>query len=64
MISGFNKNIACEPFQVVEDQGKGNVKVGNMQMKVVSQRMQLISLKVIFGMEEHDIEPGDFVYVT
>lgn len=63
-ISGFNKHIACEPYEVVEDQSKGTVKVGAMQYKVVSQRVQLIALKVVYGSEENGIEPGDFVYVT
>jgi hypothetical protein len=64
MISGFSKNIACEPFKVEEDQEKGNVRVGTMHVKVVSARVQLVPLKVIFGNEEHDIAPGDYVYVT
>jgi len=64
MIQGFNKYLACEPFQVEEDSEKGNLKVGNMRVKVVSQRVQLVPLKVVYGSEEHDIAPGDFVYVT
>jgi len=66
MIQGFNKYIACEPFTVKDDQeqDKSTVKVGNMRMKTVSQRVQLIPLKVVYGNEEQDIVPGDFVYVT
>lgn len=63
-ISGFNKHIACEPYKVVEDSNKGTIQIGKMQMKVASQRVQLIALKVIYGHEESGIEPGDLVYVT
>jgi hypothetical protein len=64
MIQGFSKNIACEPFAVKEDQDKGVHQVGKMQLRMVSQRTQLIALKVVYGSEENDIEPGDLVYVT
>lgn len=64
MISGFNKHIACEPYEVVEDSNKGTIQIGKMQMKVASQRVQLIALKVVYGIEESGIEPGDLVYVT
>lgn len=63
-ISGFNKTIACEPYLVEEDKNKGTVKVGTMQYKVASQRVQLIALKVVYGHMGENIVPGDFVYVA
>ena len=65
MITGFGKHIACEPYEVVaRTRTSRRSKVGTMQYKVASQRVQLIALKVVYGMEESGIEPGDFVYVT
>jgi hypothetical protein len=64
MISGFNKFIACEPFKVEEDQTKGEVAVGKMRLRTVSQRVTLIALRVVYGSDENDIDPGDTVYVT
>jgi hypothetical protein len=62
-ISGFGKNIACEPY-AVKDVDTKSFGSGDKTFKVHTGVFKgLIPLKVVYGLAHEGILPGDFVYV-